>query len=137
MREHEDISQPGDIMVLDYKRYGIKTLLVDGVITTIFRSTCLKKTSTTPGYAAKQAEDMKLYVDKASLKPVSTVHGGPHSPLGNGRWGRLGTCAQALLLDLACRVVKDGKHMRPLRLDSEGGVGKGEGATHVSLWVQK
>ncbi len=41
-------------------------------------NTRLRETLTTPGYAAKQAHDMKLYADKASAESVSTAHGGSH-----------------------------------------------------------
>jgi hypothetical protein len=71
MREREDNSRrPGDIiMVLDYY-IPDKHLLVDGVITIVCKNTCLKKTPITPRYATKQDEDMKLYTNKASAKPV-------------------------------------------------------------------
>jgi len=81
----------------------------------------------------------KLCAYKAPVKPASTAHGGPHVlvPFAMEDGGRPGAHAQALLLDLARRVVKASKNNMPLRLDSEGGVGKGEGVTQMSVWVQK
>ena len=48
-----------------------------------------------------------------------------------------GADPQALLLELAHKAVAGGRRSRPLRLDSAGGVAKGERATQVSLWVQR
>jgi hypothetical protein len=64
-------------MVLDcYNRS--KHLLVEGVVTTGYRNTCLRETSSIPSYAAKQAKDKKLYADKASANLASMAQRGPH-----------------------------------------------------------
>ena len=60
-----DRSRPGDVVALDFFADG-RHLVVDAVMTTVYRNTVLKKVATVPGYAAKQAEDRKLLADKAS-----------------------------------------------------------------------
>ena len=85
--------------------------------------------------AAKQAKDRKLYADMTSAKPISTAHGRPQVlvPFTMEYGGHLSAHTHALHLDLARKAVSAGRHRRTLRLDSKGGVGKGEGATLVSL----
>ncbi len=41
-------------------------MVVDVVMTTVYRNTMLKKVAIIPGYAVKQAEDMKFLADKTS-----------------------------------------------------------------------
>ena len=48
--------RPRDIVVLDYTAPG-KHLLLDGVVTTVYKNTRQRETRAIPGYAAKLAED--------------------------------------------------------------------------------
>jgi len=71
-------SRPGDVVVLDFFAEG-RHVVVDVVVTTIHRSTILQGATSIPGYyAAKQAEDMKLYAYETSTQPIAAIHGGPH-----------------------------------------------------------
>ena len=60
-----DMSMPGDIVALDFFADG-RHLVIDAVVTTVYRNTVMEKVATIPGYAAKQAEDKKLLADKTS-----------------------------------------------------------------------
>jgi hypothetical protein len=72
-----DASRPGDVVVSDFFRDG-QHLVIDAVVTIVYRTTVLHQVSTIPGYAAKQAEDRKFDADKSSVEPVASIHGGPH-----------------------------------------------------------
>ena len=65
------------------------------------------------GYAAKQAEDRKLYVDRTSHQPIAAVHGGPHVlvPFAVEDGGRLGAHALALLKALATVALDKGRQL--------------------------
>ncbi len=60
-----DKTRPGDIVVLDYRAPG-RHLLLDGVVTTVYKNTRQRETGEIPGYAAKLVEDRKFYADKTS-----------------------------------------------------------------------
>ncbi len=60
-----DASRPRDVVVLDFFAEG-RHLVVDAVVTTVYRNTILKHAATIPGYVAKQVEDMKFHADRAS-----------------------------------------------------------------------
>ena len=49
-----DRSRPGDVVALDFFADG-RHLVIDAVMTTVYRNTVLEKVATTPGFAAKQA----------------------------------------------------------------------------------
>ena len=51
-----DASRPGDVVVLDFFNEG-KHLVIDVVLTSVYRNTVLHRVSVVPGYAAKHAED--------------------------------------------------------------------------------
>ena len=51
---HDDCTRPWDLVVLDFVE-GRRHLIIDGVITTVYRNTILNKVSAIPGFAAKQA----------------------------------------------------------------------------------
>jgi hypothetical protein len=112
---------------------------VDGVVTTVYRNTRPRETGDIPGYAAKLVEDRKFYADKTSERPVARIHGGLHTlvPFAVEDGGRLGAHAQALLRMLAERAVREGRRSRPPLRDPVGNVARGDGATQVSLWVQR
>jgi hypothetical protein len=95
------------VVVLDFFRDG-QHLDIDAMVTTVYRNTVLHKVSTVPGYAAKQAEDMKFYVDRTSADPIASIHGGPHVlvPFALEDGGRLGGHAHALLRSFATLVVE-------------------------------
>ena len=133
-----DRTRPGDIVVLDYYAPG-RHLLVDGVVTTVYRNTRQRETGDIPGYAAKLVEDRKFYADRTSERPVARIYGGLHTlvPFAVEDGGRLGAHAQAFLRTLAERAVRHGRRSRPQMRDPSGTVVRGDGATQVSLWVQR
>ena len=72
-----DWSRPGDIVALDFFANG-KYLVIDAVMTLVYRSTILPKVATILGYASKQTKDMKFMSNKTSQQPIAVPHGGPH-----------------------------------------------------------
>ena len=76
MRQDER-TRPGDLVVLDFAKGG-RYLIIDGVVTAIYRNTILTKVAIRPGFAAKQVEDKNFKADADSANPVSTIHGGRH-----------------------------------------------------------
>ena len=106
LRGGRDKTRPRDIMVLDYHALG-RHLLLEGVVTMVYRNTRQRETGGIPGYTAKQVEDIKLYADKSSERPVARIHGGLHTlaPFAVEDGGRLGAHAQAFLRSLAKMVV--------------------------------
>jgi len=58
-----DQSRPTDIVVVDFAA-AKRHLIIDGVITAVFRNSILSKVTTIPGFAAKQVEDRKFKVDE-------------------------------------------------------------------------
>ena len=89
-----DTSRPGDVVALDFFADG-RHLVIDAVMTTVYMNIVLEKVATVPGYAAKQAEDMKFLADRTSRQPISSTHGGPHIlvPFAIEDGGRLGAHA--------------------------------------------
>jgi len=85
--------------VLDYHAPG-RHLLLDGVVTTIYKNTRQRKTGKISGYAAKLVEDMKFYANRASYRPVAKIHGGVHS-----------------LVPFAVEMLADLGHIRRLSFD--------------------
>jgi len=138
LRGRQDRTRPGDIVVLDYHAPG-RHLLLDGVVTTVYRNTRQRETGDIPGYAAKLVEDRKFYADKVAERPVARIHGGMHTliPFAVEDGGRLGAHAQAFLRSLAERAVRQGRRSRPAMRDPSGAVVRSDGATQVSLWVQR
>jgi hypothetical protein len=54
-----DSSRPGDVVALDFFADG-RHLVIDTVMTTVYRNTALERVATIPRFAAKQAEDRKF-----------------------------------------------------------------------------
>ena len=79
LRGRMDKTRPGDIVALEFYAHG-RHLLMDGVVTTVYRNTRLRETTGDPGYAGKLVEDRKFYADKASERHVARIHGGRHTP---------------------------------------------------------
>ncbi len=52
MRGGQDRTRPGDIVVLDFHAHG-RHLLMDGVVTSVYRNTRQRETGDIPGFAAK------------------------------------------------------------------------------------
>ena len=52
------------MVALDFFAGG-RHLVIDAVMTTVYKNTVLEAVATVPGYAAKQAEDKKFLADKA------------------------------------------------------------------------
>ena len=88
-----------------------------------------------PGYAAKLVEDTKFYADKTSERPVARIHGGRHTlaPFAAEDGGRLGAHVQSFLRALAERAVHQGRRSRPTSSDPNGGILRGDGASHAVL----
>ena len=105
-----DATSHGDVVVLDFFVEG-RHLVIDVVVTTVYRNTILRHATSIPGYAAKQAEDRKFLADQASTQPIAAIHGGPHIlvpfPIEDG--GRLGAHALALLRALATLAMDKGR----------------------------
>ena len=57
-------------MVVNFFAEG-RHLVVDAVVTIVYRNTILKSASTILGYAAKQVEEHKLLAYRASSQPIS------------------------------------------------------------------
>ncbi len=53
------MTRPGDILLLDFHALG-RHLLLDGVVTTMYRNTRQRETGEIPGYAAKLVDDLVL-----------------------------------------------------------------------------
>ena len=127
-----DKTRPRDVVVLDF--FGLdRHLVVDVVLSIVYRNTILDVASTVPSHAAKLAEDRKFATDKVSCTPVSSVHGGDHVlvPFSMEDGGRFGAHALALLKILAERAVSS--HL----FVSGTGELPGPPAMQVSLWVQR
>ncbi len=105
-----DRSRPGDVLALDFFADG-RHLVIDAVLTTVYRNTVLEKVATVPRYAAKKAKDRKLPADRTSTQPISAIHGGPHIlvPFALEDGGRLGAHAQTLLRALAITTMTKGR----------------------------
>ncbi len=71
----EDRTRPSDIVVLNFAEGG-RHLIIDGMVTTVYRNSVLHKVAVIPGFAAKHVEDKKFKADQDSLNPVSITHGG-------------------------------------------------------------
>jgi hypothetical protein len=128
-----DASRHGDVVVLDFFRDG-HHLVIDALVTTVYRNTMLQQVSTVPGYAAKQTEDKKVYADKSSAEPVASIHGGPNVlvPFALEDGGRLGADAQALLRSFATLAIEKGRRPPLAYRDSSSSA-----PTLASLWVQR
>jgi len=87
-------------------------LVIDDVVTIVYRNTVIHQISTIPGYVAKQAENRKFYADKSSAEPVSTVHGGHHIlvPFTLEDGGHLGAHSHALLRSFTVVAIEKGRH---------------------------
>ncbi len=105
-----DQSRPGDIVALDFFADG-RHMVIDAVMTTVYRNTVLEKVATVQGYSTKQAKEGKLLADRTSRQPISVVNGGPHIlvPFAIEDGGRLGAHAQALLRALATTALTKGR----------------------------
>ena len=60
-----DATRPGDEVVLDYSAPG-RHLVLDGVVTTVYRNSIMSRVATVSVFAAKQVEDTKFKADLAS-----------------------------------------------------------------------
>ena len=116
-----------------------KHLLLDGVVTTIYRNTRHRETMTIHGYASKLVEYKKLYADKISERHVAKIHGGRHTlvPFAVVDGGRLGAHAQSFQRSLVERAVHQCRKSRTPSRDPCGVIRRNDGVTHVSLWVQR
>jgi hypothetical protein len=128
-----DNSRPGDVVALDFFADG-RHLVIDAVMTTVYRNTALEKVATVPGFAARQAEDRKFKADQTSSQPISAIHGGPHIlvPFAVEDGGRLGEHAQALLRALATAALAKGRSPPFAR-----GIDKLTHNMQISLWVRR
>ena len=60
-----DRSRPGDVVALDFFADG-HHLVIDAVMTIVYKNTVLEKVATVPGFVVKQAEDRKFLTDRTS-----------------------------------------------------------------------
>jgi len=131
-------SRPGDIVVLDYHAMG-RHLLLDGVVTNVYMNTSLMENGGIPGYAAKLVEDREFYAGRTSYRHVAKIHGGIHTlvPFADEDGGRLGAHTHAFLRSLAERDVRQDRRSRSPARDLGGSILRSDGATQVSIWVQR
>jgi hypothetical protein len=62
------------VIVLEFFLEG-RHLVVDVVVTTVYRNTIFTNASTILGFTAKQVEDRKFLADRASSQPMSPSQG--------------------------------------------------------------
>ncbi len=86
-------------------------MVIDALVTSIYRNIILRHVANIMGYAAKQVEDMKFLVVNFSMQPISTIHGGPHTlvPFVIEDGGILGAHAHALLKELVTSALAKGR----------------------------
>ena len=70
-----DATRPSDLVVLDFTTLG-RHLIMDGVVTLVYKTSILARVAAVHGFAAKKAEDMKFKSDKTSDQSVAATHGG-------------------------------------------------------------
>jgi hypothetical protein len=106
----DDCTRPGDFVVLDFAEGG-RHLVIDGVVTTVYRNFVLSKVAAIPRFAAKQVEDRKIRTGEDSPHRVSANHGGRHMliPFAMEDGGRIGAHGHATLRMLAEYAVAKGK----------------------------
>jgi hypothetical protein len=124
---------------MDYHAPG-RHLLLDRVVTIAYRNTRQRETSREiPGYAPELVENRKFYADKISERPDAKIHGRRQTlvPIVVEDGGILGAHAQAFLRSLAERAVLQGRRIRAQARYPGGTILKSDGATRVSLWVQR
>ncbi len=94
----DDATKPDDVGVLDFFAED-RHLVIDAVVTTVYRNTAIRGVASIHGNAAKHAEDRKPLVDKSSVELIAAIHGGPHVlvPFAIEDGGRLGAHALAYL----------------------------------------
>jgi hypothetical protein len=75
-------------------------MVIDAVVTTVYKNTVLQQVANIPGYAAKQAEDKKFLADMTSSQPIAASHGGQHVlvPFAMEDGGSLGAHAKEHLI---------------------------------------
>jgi hypothetical protein len=103
-------SRPSDAVALDFFAHG-RHLIIDEVVTTVYKNIVLQKVASIPGCATKQAEDRKLLADRTSSHPIATPRGGPRVlvPFAMEDGGRHGAHAHALLRALAVTALAKGR----------------------------
>ena len=138
LRGGVDMTRHGDIVELDYTAPG-EHIQMHGVDTTVYKNMRQRETRGIPGYAARLMEDRKFYADKSSEQPVARIHGGRQTlvPFALEDSGRLGAHAQSFRRTLAEIAVSQGRRSRPATCDPNGFILRSDGASHVSLWVQR
>jgi len=128
-----DRSRPGDVVALDFFADG-RHLVIDAVVTTVYRNTVLQQVATIPGYATKQSEDAKFLVVRTSSQSIASSNVGLHVlvPFAMEDGDRLGVHAQALLRALAIAALSKGRISLVARrlVDAPHPM-------HVSMWVRR
>ncbi len=97
-----DATRTRDSVVLDFAVEG-RHLILDGVVTTVFRICISFRVAVVPGYVAKRVEEKNFKAESDSLRPLASIVGGRHIliPFAMEDGGRLGAHAQAALKRLA------------------------------------
>jgi hypothetical protein len=128
-----DATRPGDVVVLDLFAEG-RHLVMDAVVTTLYRNFILKNTYAIPGYTIKRAEDRNFKADRVSSQPIVSIHGGPHvfASFAMEDGGCLESHALALLQALAIVALDKGRRP-PFAYKSVGFAAP----TLVPMWAQR
>ncbi len=86
-------------------------MVIDGVVTTVYRNSVLDKVLSVPGYASKLVNDRKFKKDADCPQPVAVATGGRHTfvPFAMEDGGGLGAHAHATLKLLAKYAVGKGR----------------------------
>jgi hypothetical protein len=91
---------------------GGRHLIINGVVTTVYRNTILSKASTVSRFAAKYVDDKTFTTNVDSPMPVSTSHGGRHmsvAPFAMEDGGGIGAHGHTTLRMLAEYAVAKGR----------------------------
>jgi len=129
-----DATRPGDIVVQDFVE-GCRHLIMDGVVTIVYRNIIISKVAAVPGFTAKQVEDNKLKAGAYSPRPVAAAHGGRHMLVlfamkDGGRIGAHGQAALRMLAEYAVTKRKFPPATTPLNTPYNPGCG-----SHVGTQV--
>jgi hypothetical protein len=95
------------VVSLDFFADG-RHLVIDVVVTTVYKNIVLHQVANILGYAAKQAEDIKFLANRTSRQPIALRMARGHHvlvPFAIEDGGRLGAHAQALLRTLATTAL--------------------------------
>jgi hypothetical protein len=110
-------------------------MVIDAVMTSVYRITVLSRVVTILGYATKPAEYRKFLAGRTVRHPIAAPHNGPHVlvTFAIEEEGRLGARAQALLMALATTALAKGKTREPQNPPTHDGIPMGPMLTTTHL----